>query len=409
MNNIPTDMESLRVFLAENPVHQPVVPKGPGLGLGNRMGKIESTSAMLAMEELGITASAVQASVFRELRPKYIDPEGFLVEYKGIGMVPIGHTGMTIEEQFVESIVDRVRHDITVPFAADADHIPLKGDSPQDIDEFHRLVAEAQDRTVFTIDPHFCLDHAAAAPADRFCRVLPAYDRAVAQIARVKGGSPYVIELSIDESPGVTTPAELEYLVGKVVDRSIPLFSIAPAIGFDKKDQDSSELARGLQKLLPQLNQIARDNGLLLGIHSGDGKGRETRKTIGDATDGNVWYRIAPERQRMFFKLLSDSSRGSDERTLFEELFHRLEELVREGLGSKDKVFAANCRLGLKDLEQAQATKVTVDCRIFYDFGFLLVREFKTRFNSLGQEFVQRHRESDLRLIKDSAQDLGLV
>ena len=327
MNNVPQEIESLRVFLAENPVHQPVVPKGPGLGLGNRMGGLESTSAMLAIGELRIEASAVQSSVFRELRPKFINPDGFFVEYKGIGSVPIGHTGMTIEEQFVESITDWVRNNIIAPFAADADHIPLKGDAGEEIEEFRKLAAEARDRTVFTIDPHFCVDHTAGSKEEKFRRVLPAYRRAADLIAEIKAGSPYVVELSIDESPGTTTPEEMAFLVGKIMNKNVPLFSIAPAIGFDKKDQDSSRMGRELRKLLPQLNQIAKDHGLILGIHSGDGKGRETRRIIGETTAGNVWYRIAPERQRMFYKLLSDSPDGSDERSLFEELFRRLHAL----------------------------------------------------------------------------------
>ena len=40
MTVLPTDIESLRIFLADHPEHRPTTPRGPGLGLGGRMGKV---------------------------------------------------------------------------------------------------------------------------------------------------------------------------------------------------------------------------------------------------------------------------------------------------------------------------------------------------------------------------------
>ena len=148
---------------------------------------------------------------------------------------------------------------------------------------------------------------------------------------------------------------------------------------------------------------------VILGIHSGDGKGSDTRRIIGETTAGNVWYRIGPDRQRMFFKLLSESPEGSDEGDLFKELFRRLREMAHEGIDSEDREFAAGCRTALKELEQQHPIKATTDCRLFYDFGFLLVREFKSRFNSLGERFAKSYYNADLHSIKSLARDLGLV
>ena len=409
MKTIPDSIESLRAFLAKHPEHRPGIPNGPGLGLGGRMGKIASTSAMLAIEELPIEASAVQCSVFRELRPDFVNADNTFVEYKGIGQIPVGHTGMTIKGQFLEAVLDRIDKNITARYAADADHIPLKGDSTEEIAELRKFIEEAQDRTFFTVDPHFCMDHTAMAVEDKFGRLLDAFESAVAVIDEIKGSSPYVIELSIDECPGVTSVAEMEFLVQHLSRKNIPLFSIAPAIGFTKKDEDNLELRTYLQRVLPELNRIARDHGLVLGIHSGDGKSDETRRIIGEATEGNVWYKVSPDRQRIFFQVLADSSEGSNERILFEEMFQSLLKMVQEGASSNKKDFAVNCRESLAELKERHLSRPTADCQMFHDFGFLSVQKFKDPLGSVGADFTKRYYEADFRYIKNLAESLGII
>ena len=189
----------------------------------------------------------------------------------------------------------RIRRGITVPFVADADHIPLTGNSDEDIDEFRRFVEESRDRTFFTVDPHRCLESSAAGPDARFAVAVPAFERAAAVIEEIKGRDPYVIELSLDEAPGITSVAEMRYLVRCLVRGRIPLFSIAPAIGFDKKDDDTRTVRETLERVLPDLSRVATDCGLVLGIHSGDGKRRETVRRIGELSRGKVWYKVSPE------------------------------------------------------------------------------------------------------------------
>lgn len=405
-SNAPADLPALRSFLALAPQHRPVVPRGPGLGLGGRAGALASTSAMLAIQELGIEAAAIQCSVFRELRPEFVEAQNTLVPYKGVGMIPVGHTGMTIRGQFLSAMKDRIRRGLTAPFVADADHIPLNGGTDEQIEEFRRFVDESRDRSFFTVDPHFCLDTSAVRPEDRFAVVVPAFERAAVVIEEIKGEDPYVIELSLDEAPGITTLADMKYLVRCLVRGRIPLFSIAPAIGFDKKDDDTRALRETLEHVLPDLSRVATDCGLVLGIHSGDGKSQETLRRIGELTRGRVWYKVSPDRQRLLFRILAESPLESPERNLFEMFHAQLLDMVRAGVRSPDAEYAATCRGCLQELKAG--ARPNADTLLFHHLGFLLARSMGPRLEELGEDFARRYRLADLAYVHNLTESLGL-
>ena len=161
-------------------------------------------------------------------------------------------------------------------------------------------------------------------------------------------------------------------------------------------------------KVLPELNRIAKGSGLLLGIHSGDGKTRETRELIAELTGGNLWYKVSPDRQRMFFRLMADSREGTQERELFLLMYDQLLDLARLGASSTDAEYAANCRADLEELEGSKTSPPNADDRLFYDFGFLLVRDLKDRLDGLGEEFRERYFAADLEYIRDLAASVGL-
>jgi hypothetical protein len=323
-------------------------------------------------------------------------------------MIPVGHTGMTIRGQFLGAMQDRIRRGLTGPFVADADHIPLTGADDKDIEEFRRFVDESRDRTFFTVDPHVCLDSSAASPEARFAAVVPAFERAAAVIEEIKGGDPYVIELSLDEAPGITSAADMRYIVRRLVRGRIPLFSIAPAIGFDKKDDDTRTVRETLERVLPDLSRMATDCGLVLGIHSGDGKRRETVQRIGELTRGRVWYKVSPDRQRLLFQVLADSPQGSPERTLFQLLYARLLDMVRAGAGSADAEFAGTCRDCLRGLPADGEAGPGADSLLFHHFGFLLAKDMGPRLEQLGEAFARRYRAADLAYVGGLTGSLGL-
>lgn len=378
------DLTRLRAFLAEvAPAYAPAVPSRPGLGIGCRMGVLDVPVALRAVTRFGLCASVIQSSVYRELAPlgdltKLPLPQ---IDLPGVGLVPLGHTGMSITGQFVAMTLARIARGDPTPIAVDADHLPLRGASGAGQKLARRLIHEAQDRSLFTLDPHFCfyggdptlasamaegrvtdveaafrarfspgarrdlvaryagkrfrvpdpmgrkpmtIDMSAPEVADcalRFQEPLDAIQDACAEIRRVKAGRPFAIEVSVDEVPGMSEPHHFYYLCAELRRRNVPSFSLAPGLGFSKLDVDVRDPHGAFATRVRILAGIARHFGAVMGIHSGDGKSVRTRQILARATGGHFWYKISPDRQRNFFRSLGMCPAGSEARELFHEMY----------------------------------------------------------------------------------------
>ena len=263
----------------------------------------------------------------------------------------------------------------------DADHLPLRAASGAGQKLARRLIREAADRSLFTLDPHFCFyggdptlmsamgegrvadveaafrvrfspgarkdlaaryvgkrfripdpagrkDHAIVMSASeladcavRFQEPLDAIEDACAEIRRVKGGTPFAIEVSVDEVPGMSEPHHFYYLCAELARRNIRAFSLAPGLGFSKLDVDVKDPEGAFATRVRILAGISKHFGAVMGIHSGDGKSVPTRRILAKATGGNFWYKISPDRQRNFFRSLGLSAPGSEGRQLFQEVY----------------------------------------------------------------------------------------
>lgn len=380
----PLDLPRLRAFLAEiAPAYAPAVPEGPGLGIGCRMGVLDIPAALEAVRRYDLSAAVIQSSVYRELAPlgdlsRLPLPQ---IDLPGVGLVPLGHTGMSITGQYLAMMVERIARGDCTPITVDADHLPLRGARGAGRDLARRLVREAADRSLFTLDPHFCfyggevaLQRAAAAgrtteveaafrrrfsrgartdlvaryvgkifrvpdPAGkkslaiqmtaseladcavRFQEPLEAIEDAVGEIRRVKGKTPFAVEVSVDEVPGMSEPHHFYYLCAELARRKIAAFSLAPGLGFSKLDVDVRDPQGAFATRVRILAGISRHFGAVMGIHSGDGKSVPTRKILAQATGGSFWYKISPDRQRNFFRALGLSAPGSEGRRLFQEVY----------------------------------------------------------------------------------------
>jgi hypothetical protein len=380
----PADLRHLRAFLETiAPAYAPAAPARPGLGIGCRMGVLDVPVALQAVRRFDLCASVIQSSVYRELAPlgdltKLPLPQ---IDLPGVGLVPLGHTGMSITGQFVAMMLERIKLGNPTPIVVDADHLPLRGASAAGRRLARRLIREAADRSLFTLDPHFCFYGGDAALASagtegrgaeveaafrmrfspgarrdllaryagkrfrvpdpmrrkdllitmdssqladcalRFQEPLEAIEDACAEIRRVKGGNPYAIEVSVDEVPGMSEPHHFYYLCAELDRRKIPSFSLAPGLGFSKLDVDVRDPYGAFATRVRILAGIARHFGAVMGIHSGDGKRVRTRQILAKATGGHFWYKISPDRQRNFFRALGLCPAGSEGRELFLEMY----------------------------------------------------------------------------------------
>jgi len=401
----PVGLSQVRAFLTEvAPAYRPAVPSRPGLGIGCRMGVLDVPAALEAVKRYDLCASVIQSSVYRELAPLHDLTRLPLpqIDLPGVGLVPLGHTGMSITGQYVAMMLERIKLGDPTPIAVDADHLPLRAATGAGRDLARRLVGEAADRSLFTLDPHFCFyggdaglmratsegriadveaafreslspgarkdlvaryvgkrfrvpdpagrqDHvislSASGLADcavRFQEPLAAIEDAVAEIRRVKGRVPFAIEVSVDEVPGMSEPHHFYYLCAELTRRNIRAFSLAPGLGFSKLDVDVQDPEGAFATRVRILAGISKHFGAVMGIHSGDGKSVPTRRILAKATGGNFWYKISPDRQRSFFRSLGLCPPHSEGRVLFQEVYRsalsRVIRLASDGAGQTGEV-----------------------------------------------------------------------
>jgi hypothetical protein len=377
------------------------------------MGVLDVPVALRAVRRFGLCASAIQSSVYRELAPlgdltQLPLPQ---IDLPGVGAVPLGHTGMSIAGQFLAMTLERIALGDPTPVAADADHLPLRSAAGAGQELARRLIREARDRSLFTLDPHFCfyggdarlasavtegrtadvdaafraqfspgarrdlltryagkrfrvpdpmggkpltVEMSASQVADcalRFREPLDAIRDACAEIRRVKAGTPFAIEVSVDEVPGMSEPHHFYYLCAELQRRQIPSFSLAPGLGFSKLDVDVRDPHGAFATRVRVLAGIARHFGAVMGIHSGDGKSVRTRQLLARATGGHFWYKISPDRQRNFFRSLGLCPAGSEGRDLFHEVYRTaLARVVRLASGSASDQTAAVARQTLEKI-----------------------------------------------------------
>lgn len=514
----PLDLPRLRALLAEvAPAFRPAVPDRPGLGIGCRMGVLDVPVALEAVRRYGLCASAIQSSVYRELAP-LADlttlplPQ---IDLPGVGLVPLGHTGMSITGQYLAMMVERIKLGDPTPVAVDADHLPLRSARGAGWRLAQRLIREAADRTLFTLDPHFCvyggdrrLQQAAAEgrtadieaafqrqlspgrrrdlrsryvgkrvripdptgrkdftlsfspeeladSAVRFHEPLQAIEEATVEIRRVKGRAPFAIEVSVDEIPGMTEPRHFYYLCNELARRNIRAFSLAPGLGFSKLDVDVQDPQGAFAARVRVLAGISRDFGAVMGIHSGDGKSPVTRRILAEATAGNFWYKVSPDRQRSFFRSLALAPPRSEARVLFQEVYRsalsrvvalvasgsdetarvarQTLEVVRQGRGLSP-VLRRDLAALLRAKGSARHTAWTalakrvavaspreapgdVEDHIVHDYAFATVSErdsrgsfrFRPRFFALADEALRAYRRLDRSYLTDLIRSLHLA
>jgi hypothetical protein len=428
------------------------------------------------------------------------------IDLPGVGLVPLGHTGSSITGQFVAMMAERIALGDATPMAADADHLPLHGRGREARRLAARLVREAADRTLFTLDPHFCLYGGAGDPgtaearaaalegrlspgerkdvlaryaekrfrvpggrdrsdpvitfgraeaedcALRFADSLDAIEEACAEIRTARGDRPFAIEVSVDEVPGLTEPHHFYYLGAELSRRKIPVFSLAPGLGFSKLDVDVRDPQGAFEARVRILEAVARHFGMVLGVHSGDGKSLRTRRVLARATRGNCWYKVSPDRQRNFFQALALCPEGSEGRRLFQGVYRTslvrvvglalfaggqtaavardtLERvlagrgLARELAGELRAVLAAP---GRKTAHRGFAAKLegastrqapgSVDDNILHDYAFAMVGErdrqgrflHRGRFYSVPAEALRIYRRLDAAYLRNLVRSLGM-
>ncbi len=330
------------------------------LGIGARFTTLHWPAVEWTMAQLGLSLTANQNSIPREL---VYDVDAMLagrldsVPFPFIGAdVPEGHQGQSVEGMSHGAVLSKLTtgfHRRRIPWGFNADHQPIGGkfDARED-----RLVAGCVLASYITFDlspeltatPHaddeaaWCAAHVPAttfatvrarvtaagitiddqAFATLIAAVWPACQKMLARdrkyaAARAAAfttaiGRAYFRELSIDELPGLTTPATLATMLALCEALGLAIHYVAPAFGFQKNFPfaDQAELERRVAAAWA----VCRNFGVSIGFHSGSGKSADNYRLCGRITGGRLEIKTSGRYTYEMGVALSRSQGAGDQR-----------------------------------------------------------------------------------------------
>jgi hypothetical protein len=367
----------------------------PRLGIGTRMSTSVWPGVWRAMDEWPFHANAIQNSVrelhlLEDVRAGRPARSNYLY---GFGTLEEGHTGSTFEGLWVAGVVAALKTDTQPTYGADADHITVRR-GPGGIERAQRVIDAARDYTFFTLDVSDVVDYGATGDArhlaDKYAVALNVVEELASYLSRLKGGTSFDLELSIDECPPqleaglcLTTEPELVFLIQELRRRGVPITHLAPNVGIVKgQDYAGADGWTGFENRIRRLHEMATEHGVMLDFHSGDDLRSAARQAIGRATNGRNHFKISPSLQVIFGEVLHEFSPERFRRWWEDTLAYAR----REAVAGSD--FAARC---LREYETGDDPAPTPHHAVFHHYNFASVG----RRDSQGQ-FVQRAKFYDL-------------
>jgi hypothetical protein len=356
------------------------------LGIGARFTTLHWPAVAWAMKELGLSLTANQNSIPREL---VYDVDAMLqarlaeVPFPFIGgAVPEGHQGQSVEGMTHAAVVSYLKcgfHRRRIPWGFNADHQPIGGRFDAIEEELAHGCAFASYIT-FDLSPELAatppletaedvarafaaLDAAGlfarvlgrlgplglsleeAAARRLFATLLPAMrklvrrDEAYARVRRelftTELGRRFFRELSIDELPGRTSPETLAVCLALAEALGIEIHYVAPAIGFQKNFPYPDDVE--LRRTVESLTTVARAFGASIGFHSGSGKSAGNYAVAGDVTRQGLEIKTSG---RYTYEMGVALSRSTDARdaSLWNDWYGFTRNLAIEGAFSADPV-----------------------------------------------------------------------
>jgi hypothetical protein len=343
------------------------------LGVGARFTTLHWPAVEWAMAELGLSMTANQNSIPREL---VYDVEAMLdgrlegVAFPFIGAdVPEGHQGQSVEGMSHGAVLSKLKsgfHRRRIAWGFNADHQPVGGKFDVREAELVRGCLLASYIT-FDLSPELAQTKKPADPAAYVAENVPADvtkrvkarvselgialdERAFVELlsavwpsvqkmqrrdrlyaaARERAfttaeGRAYFRELSIDELPGLTTPETLATMLALIEALGMRVHYVAPAFGFQKNFpfDDNAELERRVARAWA----VCQAFGVSIGFHSGSGKSAENYRLCGRITGSHLEIKTSGRYTYEMGRALAASPDASD-RALFADWYRFTKELA---------------------------------------------------------------------------------
>lgn len=354
------------------------------LGVGARFTTLHWPAVEWGMASLGIGMTANQNSIPREL---VYDVDEMLagrldsVPFPFIGAnVPEGHQGQSVEGMSHGCVLSKLKtgfHKRRIAWSFNADHQPIGGkfDARED-----RLVEGCVLASYITFDlsPELAQTQVPASgearanwvrtnvPAELvkkvqercaaakiplqqaeldelLCRVWIAVKKMKVRDDKYRAirerhftnqvGRDYLRELSIDELPGLTTPATTAVMLSLCEALEMKIHFIAPAFGFQKNTPYPDNAA--LRKLIDVQWQVCRHFGTSIGFHSGSGKSAENYQVMGEVTGSRLEIKTSGRYTYEMGRALY-SSQNAQDKALWKDWYEFTLEMAVHGSFSPD-------------------------------------------------------------------------
>ncbi len=359
---------TLKNLVLEHDPESTIFPSARGslahssIGVGARFTTLHWPAVEWAMAQLGVALTANQNSIPREL---VFDVDAMLagkldsVPFPFIGgNVPEGHQGQSVEGMSHGAVLSKLItgfHRRRIAWGFNADHQPVGGkfDARED-----RLAEGCVLASYITFDLSPELAITKAPETDAACRdwcrkevgedliqrvrqaviaagislddaayfkllalVWPAvrkmqrrdqkYAMARSKVFTTAIGRAYFRELSIDELPGLTTPATLATMLALCQALGMEIHFVAPAFGFQKNFPfaDGAELERRISAAW----EVCRRFGVSIGFHSGSGKSEENYRLCGRITGSRLEIKTSGRYTYEMGRALAASTDAADQ------------------------------------------------------------------------------------------------
>jgi hypothetical protein len=345
------------------------------------------------MAALGIGVTANQNSIPREL---VYDVDAMLagrldrVPFPFIGTeVPEGHQGQSVEGMSHGSVLAKLRHGfhhLGIAWSFNADHQPIGGkfDIREDALVEGCILASY---ITFDLSPELALDRVAPKaeidpailaqvrarvatagfvlaedafdqliskvwiPVQKMKRRDEKYAAARAKRFRVPSGRAYLRELSIDELPGLTTPATTAVMLALCEALQMRIHFVAPAFGFQKNMPYPDNVA--LRGLIEKQWAVCKDFGASIGFHSGSGKSAENYQVMGEVTGGRLEIKTSGRYTYEMGRALFASKNPADQ-ALWRDWYKFTVELAILGAYSADATEQKMARVFVTDAHRGR-------------------------------------------------------
>lgn len=362
----------LKNAIQEHDPESTVFPSATGtlahssLGVGARFTTLHWPAVEWVMAELGLSLTANQNSIPREL---VYDVNAMLegrlegVPFPFIGCdVPEGHQGQSVEGMSHGAVISKLKtgfHRRKVAWGFNADHQPIGGKFDLRETELVQGCLLASYIT-FDLSPELAATPRPADPAawcaahvpsdvvakvrarlteldvsshgaafdELLASVWPAilklrrrdelYARARREAFSTEIGQRYFRELSIDELPGLTSRETLATMLALCEALELRIHYVAPAFGFQKNfpfDDDAE-----LERRVSQAFRICQAFGVSIGFHSGSGKSAANYRSCGRITGSRLEIKTSGRYTYEMGRALAASTTQAD-RALFRDWY----------------------------------------------------------------------------------------